>query len=143
VKRGQKTAPFPPHPKHVCLAALLVGAPSYHPSLCCKDGHTTAKRLCQLSYSHPQKIVSFRQALNSLITPTKIIYSTTNCTEWAGDSQMRLYIELGLGLKLVKEYRPLRRRLRWLVVGLGSTPRRLDYACYALLVRPELPIQLP
>ena len=29
---------------------------------------------------------------------------------------MRLYIELGLGLKLAKEYRPLRRRLEWLAV---------------------------
>ena len=44
------------------------------------------------------------------------IYSTANCTEWAGDSQMRLYIELGLGLKLVREDRPLQSRLKWLAV---------------------------
>src|SRR5271156_1605707 len=44
--------------------------------------------------------------------------------EWAGDSQVRLYVELGLGLKLVREYRPLRRRLRWLTVPLASIPSR-------------------
>src|SRR5271154_1734085 len=67
-----------------------------------------------LSFAKDRIILPSPQRTSS--HPTKIIYSTTNCTEWAGDSQMRLYIELGLGLKLVREYRPLRRRLGWLTV---------------------------
>src|SRR5271155_4787470 len=67
-----------------------------------------------LSFAKDRSFLPSSQRASS--HPTKTIYSTTNCTEWAGDSQMRLYIELGLGLKLVREYRPLRRRLKWLAV---------------------------
>src|SRR5271155_692182 len=72
-----------------------------------------------LSFAKDRSFLPSSQRASS--HPTKIIYPTTNCTEWAGDSQMRLYIELGLGLKLVREYRPLRRRSRLLTVPYTNT----------------------